>query len=143
MQEAVEGGQGRCPSCSTQLSSNSCPTGLAWSSQGAVEDRNRNYASIMRNLNFSSRGWYDVQSQVDEVDDHVKRKVSMSPGCWNSCNLLPSWADSSGHGHFGSLAAMSATERCTTRGWLVHRWLLQPRLSENALHCAPSPVQRG
>ena len=64
------------------------PTGLAWSSQGAVEDRNRNYASIMRNLNFSSRGWYDVQSQVDDVDDHVKRKVSGSPG-WNSFNLLP------------------------------------------------------
>ena len=70
------------PSCQQQQ----LPTGLKLYLQGAVEDRNRNYASIMRNLNFSSRGWYDVQSQVDEVDDHVKRKVSLSPG-WNS--LLP------------------------------------------------------
>ena len=54
-----------------------------------MEDRNRNYASIMRNLNFSSRGWYDVQSQVDEADDHVKRKVSVPPPGWISFTLLP------------------------------------------------------
>ena len=83
-----------------------------------MEDRNRNYASIMRNLNFSSRGWYDVQSQVDEVDDHVKRKVSVSPG-WNSIHLLPAFILQARAGHFESMPTVLTVQECAIRGCLA------------------------
>lgn len=45
-------------------------------SQGAVEARNRDYANIVRSLNFVSKGWYDIQVQADE-DADTRRKVSV------------------------------------------------------------------
>ena len=33
--------------------------------QGAVEARNRDYANIVRSLNFVSKGWYDPQVMAD------------------------------------------------------------------------------
>ena len=44
--------------------------------QGAVEARNRDYANIVRSLNFVSKGWYDIQVQADE-DADTRRKVSV------------------------------------------------------------------
>ena len=43
--------------------------------QGAVEARNRDYANIVRSLNFVSKGWYDTQILADE-DAEIRRKVS-------------------------------------------------------------------
>ena len=43
--------------------------------QGAVEARNRDYANIVRSLNFVSKGWYDTQVLADE-DAETRRKVS-------------------------------------------------------------------
>ena len=43
--------------------------------QGAVEARNRDYANIVRSLNFVSKGWYDTQVLADE-DAEPRRKVS-------------------------------------------------------------------
>ena len=45
--------------------------------QGAVEARNRDYAAIVRSLNFVSKGWYDTQIQADE-EAEVRRKVCIS-----------------------------------------------------------------
>ncbi len=42
--------------------------------QGAVEARNRDYANIVRSLNFVSKGWYDTQVLADE-DAEIRRKV--------------------------------------------------------------------
>lgn len=42
--------------------------------QGAVEARNRDYANIVRSLNFVSKGWYDTQVLAD--DDDIRRKVN-------------------------------------------------------------------
>lgn len=106
-----------------------------------MEDRNRNYASIMRNLNFSSRGWYDVQSQTDELDDHVKRKVSSSPGLLHGCGLLQ--AGVTGQSRAVGMAVLSAAEECSAQGWLVYAWLFQLESRDNVLHCAGSPMQRG
>ena len=47
------------------------PVGL----QGAVEARNRDYANIVRSLNFVSKGWYDTQVMSDD-DADTRRKVS-------------------------------------------------------------------
>ena len=44
--------------------------------QGAVEARNRDYANIVRSLNFVSKGWYDTQVLADE-DAEIRRKVSL------------------------------------------------------------------
>ncbi|KAL0054630.1 hypothetical protein WJX82_000216 [Trebouxia sp. C0006] len=41
--------------------------------QGAVEARNRDYANIVRSLNFVSKGWYDTQVLADE-DAEIRRK---------------------------------------------------------------------
>ena len=88
-----------------------------------MEDRNRNYASIMRNLNFSSRGWYDVQSQVDEVDDHVKRKVRLSPGC-NNMHLLPAGVTGQGRSLSEHGCSNDSAGVRDTRLPCVSRWLL-------------------
>ena len=48
--------------------------------QGAVEARNRDYAAIVRSLNFVSKGWYDTQIQADE-ETEVRRKVSTCQHC--------------------------------------------------------------
>lgn len=44
--------------------------------QGAVEARNRDYANIVRSLNFVSKGWYDTQVMSDD-DADTRRKVSI------------------------------------------------------------------
>ena len=44
--------------------------------QGAVEARNRDYANIVRSLNFVSKGWYDTQVMSDD-DSDTRRKVSL------------------------------------------------------------------
>lgn len=43
--------------------------------QGAVDARNRDYANIVRSLNFVSKGWYDMQVMSDD-DTDTRRKVS-------------------------------------------------------------------
>lgn len=39
-----------------------------------MEARNRDYANIVRSLNFVSKGWYDTQVLADE-DTDTRRKV--------------------------------------------------------------------
>lgn len=39
-----------------------------------MEARNRDYANIVRSLNFVSKGWYDTQVFADE-DADTRRKV--------------------------------------------------------------------
>lgn len=62
--------------------------------QGAVEARNRDYANIVRSLNFVSKGWYDLQVQADEEND-VRRKVSFlhhQASCTRAClHVATSW----------------------------------------------------
>lgn len=40
--------------------------------QQAVEARNMNYATIVKNLRFSNLPWHDLQVWPDEVDEHFK-----------------------------------------------------------------------
>ena len=51
--------------------------------QGAVEARNRDYANIVRSLNFVSKGWYDTQVLAD--DDDIRRKVNSLKGLHMFC----------------------------------------------------------
>ena len=53
--------------------------------QGAVEARNRDYANIVRSLNFVSKGWYDTQVLADE-DADIRRKVNDLGSAHVSCS---------------------------------------------------------
>ena len=43
--------------------------------QHAVEARNANYATIVKNLTFSKRPWYDLQVWPDESEERMHRKT--------------------------------------------------------------------
>ena len=63
----------------------------ALDTQGAVEARNANYATIMRHLRFAQHGWLDTAAWPEEADDRITaRKVSVL-----------SEAESSGYGEMG------------------------------------------
>ena len=60
---------------------------LSFLFQGAIEARNRDYANIVRSLNFVSKGWYDTQVLADE-DADIRRKVSFAACVPISDNVL-------------------------------------------------------
>ena len=70
---------------------------LAWGTQGAVEARNNNYVTIVKNLTFSKLPWYDLQVSADE-EEHVHKHASRllqdeaGPADSNSDNETPSEA---------------------------------------------------
>ena len=58
--------------------------------QGAVEARNRDYANIVRSLNFVSKGWYDTQVMSDD-DSDPRRKVSLVLLVLTAASAIPPW----------------------------------------------------
>ncbi|KAL3132931.1 hypothetical protein ABBQ38_006845 [Trebouxia sp. C0009 RCD-2024] len=44
--------------------------------QGAVDARNRDYANIVRSLNFVSKGWYDMQVMSDDDTDTRRKELT-------------------------------------------------------------------
>ena len=49
-----------------------------------MDARNRDYANIVRSLNFVSKGWYDTQVLADE-DADIRRKVSSCMHIASAC----------------------------------------------------------
>lgn len=68
--------------CIFRLDYLGCIANIGGCVQGAVEARNRDYANIVRSLNFVSKGWYDTQVMSDD-DADTRRKVRLSlSGCY-------------------------------------------------------------
>ncbi|KAK9805177.1 hypothetical protein WJX72_003678 [[Myrmecia] bisecta] len=59
--------------------------------QGAVEQRNQNYASIVKNLTFERKPWFDIQASEEEERGHRKgeRSVDVDEGLVDSDSETP------------------------------------------------------